>query len=238
MIANMETSMQKWLFVLLCLLAMNKNIQAQVTPPEIRQVLPEKGIYRFSSFSEGSIVFRNGIISSARLNYNVSLDELHFINENGDTLALADPASISFVNLRGSRFYYDKGFLQTIDTLSANGVVLAFKQILIAQQQRKYGAYDIVEPHEGIRTVNFYTGNGQSYKLGGDEKIVVTAREFYFFGDMYGHFVKASKENILLHFAGKQPAIKEFIKANHTNFNDLRDLLPLMAFCRQLTIDH
>lgn len=226
--------LQKWFFIVLCLLAVNKNIHAQITPPEIRQVLPEKGIYRFSSFNEGSIVFRNGIISSGRLNYNVSLDELHFINENGDTLAMADPASVSFVNLNGSRFYYDKGFFQTIDTVSANGVVLAFKQILIAQQQRKYGAYDIVEQHEGVRTVNFYTGNGQTYRLGQDEKIVVTAREFYFFGDVYGHFVKANKENILLQFGKKQSAIKQFIKTNHTNFSDLKDLLSLMAFCRQL----
>ena len=225
---------QKLLFFLLYLLVINKSINAQVTPPEIRQVLPEKGVYRFSSFSEGSIVFRTGIISGNRLNYNVSLDEMHFISDRGDTLAVADPTSISFVNLNGSRFYYDKSFFQTIDTVSANGVILAFRQLLIAQQQRKYGAYDITEPHEGIRTVNFYTGNGQTYKLGGDEKIVVTAKELYFFGDVYGHFVKASKENIILRFPKNESQLKAFIKSNHINFNVLKDLTMLMSFCRGL----
>ena len=207
------------------------NASAQVKPPEIREVLPEKGIYRFPSFNEGSIVFRDGSISSARLNYNVSLDEMHFTTEKGDTLSVADPATINFINLNGSRFYYDKGFLQTIDTVAYNGVILAFKQSLIAQQQRKYGAYGITEPHEGVRTYNFYTGNGQTYKLGGDEKITVTAREYYFFGDSYGHFEKASKQYILLHFDKNQPALKEFIKSHHINFNVLKDLLNLMAFC-------
>jgi len=231
----MEISMQqKLLFFLLYLLVINKSMNAQVTPPEIRQVLPEKGIYRFSSFTEGSIVFRTGIIAGSKLNYNVSLDEMHFISDRGDTFAVADPASISFVNLNGSRFYYDKGFLQTIDTASANGVVLAYKQILIAQQQRKYGAYDITEQHEGIRTVSFYTGNGQTYKLGGDEKIVVTAKELYFFGDVYGNFKKASKEYIILRFPKNESQLKEFIKSNHINFNVLKDLALLMDFCRGL----
>ena len=219
--------------LLLCLLIL-MNACAQVKPPEIREVLPEKGIYRFPSFSEGSIVFRNGIVSAARLNYNVSLDEMHFTTEKGDTLSVADPATINFINLNGTRFYYDKGFLQTIDTVMYNGVILAFKQVLIAQQQRKYGAYGITEPHEGVRTYNFYTGNGQTYKLGGDEKITVTAREYYFFGDGYGHFAKASKEYILSHFDKNQPALKEFIKSNHINFNVLKDLLNLMTFCKGL----
>jgi len=213
---------------------MNTSVQAQVKPPEIREVLPEKGIYRFPVFNEGSVIFRNGIISAARLNYNVSLDEMHFITGNGDTLSVADPVTINFISLNGSRFYYDKGFLQTIDTAVNNGIILAFKQSLIAQQQRKYGAYGITEPHEGIRSLNFYTGNGQIYKLGGDEKITVTAREYYFFGDTYGHFAKAGKEYILLHFKKNQPALKEFIQTNHTNFNVLKDLLKLMQFCRQL----
>ncbi|HTE11092.1 MAG TPA: hypothetical protein VK645_08980 [Chitinophagaceae bacterium] len=223
------------LLVLCSIVIVHTYTQAQVTPPEIRQTLPEKGIYRFPVFNEGSVVFRNGIISAARLNYNVSLDEMHFITEKGDTFSVADPATISFINLNGSRFYYDKGFLQTIDTAINNGITLAFKQGLTAQQQRKLGAYGITQPHEGIRTLTFYTGNGQTYKLGGDEKITVTAREYYFFGDAYGHFIKASKEYVLLHFEKHQAALKEFMKTNHTNFNVLKDLLKLMQFCERIT---
>ena len=223
------------LILVICLTVFaDSDLQAQVKPPEIREVLPEKGIYRFPTFNEGSIIFRNGIIAAATLNYNVSLDEMHFITGNGDTLSVADPATVNFINLNGSRFYYDKGYLQTIDTTTTNGIILAFKQSLIAQQQRKYGAYGITEPHEGIRSLNFYTGNGQIYKLGGDEKITVTAGEYYFFGDTYGHFTKASKEYVLLHFKKNQPALKEFMQTNHTNFNVLKDLLKLMQFCRQL----
>ncbi|MES1220123.1 MAG: hypothetical protein ABUT20_31765, partial [Bacteroidota bacterium] len=222
-------------FILFCLIVFTSVLmQAQVTPPEIRAVLPAKGIYRFSSFTDGTIVFRNGIISPARLNYNVSLDEMHFITDKGDTLAVADPVTINFVSLNNSRFYYDKGYLQTIDTVTANGTLLAYKQILVAQQYKKVGAYDMTDPHEGIRNYNLYTGNGQVYKLNSDDKIMVTAREYYYFGDSYGHFSKASKEYILSHDDKNQAALKDFIKANRTNFNVLKDLEKLMEFCKGL----
>ncbi len=224
----------RFMFVMCIFLSSACIAHAQVTPPEVRMILPEKGIYRFSSFTEGSVIFRNGIITSAKLNYNVSLDEMHFITDRGDTLSIAEPTSVSFINLDGSRFYYDKGYLQTIDTADVNGIRLAFKQILVAQQQRKVGAYDMATPHEGIRNYSFFTGNGQKYNLGSDDKIMVTSREFYFFGDKFGHFEKASKEYILVHFPNNHPELKEFIKTNHINFNVLKDLEKLMQFCRGL----
>jgi hypothetical protein len=222
-------------FFLCCCFLIGANcLQAQVKPPAIRQFLPEKGVYRFPAFNEGSVVFRNGIVSAARLNFNISLDEMHFISERGDTLSVADPATISFVNLNGSRFYYDKGFLQTIDTAAANGILLAYRQVLSAQQQRDIGAYGITRPQEGIRKYRFYNGNGQMYNIGGDDKITVTSRESYFFGDIYGHFSRADRQYILQHFSQQEAVLKDFIKAQHTNFNRLDDLLELMQFCREL----
>lgn len=226
---------QRLLFLLCCsFLAMDNCLQAQVKPPEIRQFLPEKGIYRFPAFNEGSVVFRNGIASAAKLNFNISLDEMHFISERGDTLSVADPATISFISLNGSRFYYDKGYLETIDTTAADGVLLAYRQVLAAQQQRDIGAYGITRPQEGIRRYRFYNGNGQAYNVGGNDKITVTSRELYFFGDVFGHFSKADRQYILQHFNKQESAIKDFLKAHHTNFNRLEDLLALMQFCREL----
>lgn len=211
------------------------NLAAQKLQPSfIKYEVSEKGIYRFPGFTDGTIIFRNGIISPARLNYNISLDEMHFINQNGDTLSLAEPTTISFISMNGTRFYYDNvnGYLQTIDT--AGDVILSFKQGFITQQLRP-GAYGTTIPHEGARTYSYFTGNGQKFNLGQDEKITVTTKEYYFFGDQYGHFTKACKEFILLHFDKHQPEIKSFLKARHINFNDLEDLLQLMQYCSTLT---
>ena len=208
------------------------GLRAQTEIPVInKELLPPKGIYRFANFTEGSVIFRSGIITAVRLNYNISSDEMHFIQQNGDTLAVADPASLSFINLNGSRFYYDKGYLQTIDT--ANSIILAFKQVLLAEQERKE-AYGGVKLHEGVRTYDFFTGNGQKYILGEDDLIKVSAREYYYFGDAYGHFSKAGKEYLYTHFANHKQEIRQFLKTHHINFNTLDDLLELMRYCRGL----
>jgi hypothetical protein len=208
------------------------RLRAQTDIPVItKEILPVKGIYRFDAFREGSVIFRNGIITAAKLNYNISLDEMHFVIESGDTLSVADPLTVSFINLNGSRFYYDKGFIQAIDTF--HGIILGFKQILLAEQERKQ-AYGIVKPHEGVRTYSFFTGNGQKYQLGEDELIQVRSREFYFFGDAFGHFSKTKREFVLQYFPAQQATITAFIKQHHINFNSLDDLLELMQFCRGL----
>jgi len=221
--------------ILLCvcpLMILYSDLSAQVKFPEIKKELfPEKGIYRFPAFTEGTIIMRNGIISGQLLNYNISLDEMHFIGEKGDTLALADPFSVSFISMNGSRFYYDKGYLQTID--SSNGIMLAFRQLLSIQQHRP-AAYGMTEPHEGMRVYSFYAPNGKTDKIGDDDKVTITAQDVYFFGDGYGHFTKTGKAFILEHFEKHQDTVKTFLKTHHTNFNKLDDLEQLLKFCRQL----
>jgi hypothetical protein len=216
-----------------CLLAfLPACLSAQNTQPGIKnEMLPQKGIYRFPAFTEGTVVFRNGMISSERFNFNISLDEMHFISQQGDTLSLADPVTINFVSLNGSRFYYDKGYLQSLDT--AGDIILAFKQDFIVQEQRP-GAYGTTTPHEGTRSYSYFTGHGQKYVLGENEKVTLTPREYYFFGDAYGHFSKAGKDFILDHFVQHQADIKAFLKTNHTNFNKLADLQKLMTYCSKL----
>jgi hypothetical protein len=188
-----------------------------------------KYIYRFPSFAGGTIVFRNGIINSAKLNYNIASDEMHFISQAGDTLSLADPATVYFISLQGSRFYYDRGFLQVIDTLA--GITLAFKQELMISTKTK-GAFGIPTENPSATSYNFFTVGGRKYDL--DNAASVDSREHYLFGDAYGHFVKAGKEYILLHFKQHQDGINTFIKNHHTNFGKEEDLILLLAYCANL----
>ncbi len=191
----------------------------------------EKGIYRFPAFAEGTVILRNGIMSSASLNYDISLDEMHFIAQNGDTLALAEPATIHFISLNGTRFYYDKGYLQVLDT--AADLLLAYRQ-QFSKQQLRPGAYGSTIPHEGARTFNFFNGTGQRYNMGEDYSLTLTPMDYYFFGDQYGHFSKTSKAFILEHFAKYHAAVNSYLQNNHINFNRLADLEKLLAYCSRL----
>src|SRR6478609_7956182 len=63
------------------------------------QVIPREAIYLLPAFTQGSAFFKNGSSSKQRFNYNSLLDEMHFINERGDTLAIAEPALTTSVEI-------------------------------------------------------------------------------------------------------------------------------------------
>jgi hypothetical protein len=221
-----------WILILLA--GIQLPSEAQQTAPDKglpRELVKGKGIYRFPGFTAGTIVLRNGIIAEMPLNYNISLDEMHFIDARGDTLSLADPVSVNFISLNGSRFYFDQGYLESLD--SAAGFVLAFRQSF-SFQYRQPGAYGDFIAHEGVRNYSFYNGNGQMYTLGNDDKIVLSPHEYYFFGDEYGHFSKTGKAFLYAHFPQYESDLSGFIKQEKINFNRLPDLHRLMAHCRSL----
>lgn len=190
-----------------------------------------KGFYRFPGFAQGTVIFRDGRGSSARLNYNISLDEMQFINQQGDTLAIADPDNINLVNLNGTRFYYNNGYLQAVDV--GNEIILASRQVLIAEYKKGETFNTMLSPDEKGTGESLFTRNGQKYSPGTDGQML-TSKEHFFFGDGNGGFTKAGKEYILRRYDKNQTAIKEFLKANHTDFNKRADILQLLQFCNQL----
>jgi hypothetical protein len=197
-----------------------------------KELVTYRGFYRFPGFTQGTVILKNGIISSGRLNYNVSLDEMQFINQKGDTLAIAQTDSINLISLNGSFFYYDRGYLQSIST--GNDIILAFRQVLKTEHQRKESySINMPQPDETGGGYSFFTGNGQKYNPG-DYQLQLTAKEYFFFSDGKGGFTKAGKKYILGRYEKHQTTIKEFLKTNHTNFNKLADILQLLQFCNQV----
>lgn len=223
----------RFICLLITLQFLGADLRAQVTPAEIRrEPFNERGIYRFASFEEGKVYFRNGNTNSSRLNYNIALDEIHFIAKNGDTLSIEEPASIKFITLHGERFYYDKGYLQSL--LIAGDLILAFKQVIITEQ-KKETVYDVSTDGPVVKTYNFFSQNGQQYIMGGtNDHLLFSAREYYFFGDSFGNFFRANKEYLYQHYYKNQADVRDFLRKNHTNFNNVEDLAKLLQYCVQL----
>ena len=85
------------------------------------------------------------------------MDEMHFISQGGDTMAVADPPVINYINIGPHRFYYDKGYLQTITT--SVGIILAFKQVLSTEHVTK-GAFGIATTHPSATSYSPFTVRG------------------------------------------------------------------------------
>src|SRR5215210_5503561 len=85
-----------------------------------------KEIYRYPNFKEGKVYFLDGGLSVGKLNYNFISEAMQFINPTGDTLSLADEATIKYITIENDTFYYDKGYLEGL--INSGSVKLAIKQ--------------------------------------------------------------------------------------------------------------
>lgn len=189
-----------------------------------RVILPLGCTYRLPSFSEGSIIYRNGVKAVLKLNYNIARDEMHFLDEKGDTLIVADPPTINFITINHNQFYYFKGrYMQVVQT---NGIItLAFWQEV--KVQPFFSDKEIVN-------AGYFTGNGQRVKLDDGRQVILLTEDHYYFGDNYGNFTKAGRGNLLAYYEKNKEIVSSFIDKHHTNFDKITDLMELFRFCGSL----
>src|SRR3954470_19344932 len=112
----MKNRMLAILCVMLCSYFTNaQNEQWTVKPGEnVDTTLPAEVKFQYPKFTQGSVFFRDGNVSSALLDYNKLSGEMQFIAPKGDTLALSNEATVKFIVIASDTFFYDKGYLQLI----------------------------------------------------------------------------------------------------------------------------
>ena len=193
------------------------------------EVLPREAMYLSDEFTDGIVYLRDGTSSFQKLNYNFLLDEMHFLTEAGDTLAVADPLQIKSVVIDSMIFYYDKGFVREI--YKTGNYKLVVKQQMVQVADKTRGAYDAASGASSIGTYGFINNSSQIYRLQVKKDVFFEKIITYYLSDGYNHFVKADKKNFNVVFPDKQ--ISLYIKQHKINFNKEEDLQALLQFCTQ-----
>jgi|GEM_PF-6087535 len=177
--------------------------------------------YRFPVFQQGMVFLRNKDSVTAYLNYHFVRNEMQFINEHGDTLKLKDPATITKVFINEEEFYYDKEkWIQKIE--AKGGIVLGYwTNVLVELKIDKSGFAD-------------YDQSDRKVWMEGDSKFIVRTKDFYFFGDGYGNFIKASRSSLLAYFEKQAPLVKQYLNTHDPDFRKLGDIKNVLQFCDTL----
>ena len=198
---------------------------------DIAAALSSHGMYRFAKFRPGIVKFKDSSFAKALLNYNVILNDMQFINTNGDTLVLTDIKQIDSIRIDSDVFYYEKGYLQVIDDY--NETKLVMRQVNSVQYLKK-GALGLTNPT--VHTFSYedpqsglYTGN----KLMINEDIVLLKEISYSL--VYKKFrqTPANYDGFLKAFPGIKNEIRQYVDENKTNFRMEADLNKLLKFCIQ-----
>lgn len=187
-----------------------------------------QGFYRYPNFGQGLVVFKHGGQTTAKLNYHMLNEEMQFINQNGDTLALADPFSVKYITLDSTLYFYNDGYLEVI--LNNEQLKLA-KKVRLETQWEKIGAYGQASPSGSIRTPNKIILGNVGKNLSQNQNILVRKESSYFWLDKYGTALKANKANLLKLIApDAKKRIEDYLRANKPDFAKEEDLKKLLQF--------
>ena len=132
----------------------------------IKDVLTPADIFYYPQFTIGKVFFKDGTRAAAKMNYTRLVDQMLFIDNKGDTLALANEKTIKFIAIDQDTFYFDEGYMRLI---ADNGVVkLAEKQIWVIADVRKIGTHNRSTSTVAITSLGNYndeSGRAKSYDL-------------------------------------------------------------------------
>lgn len=204
------------------------------TGNSIKDVLTPADIFYYPQFTYGKVFFRDGTKSAGNLNYSRLGDQILFINNKDDTLALANEKTIKFIAIAQDTFYYDEGYVRLI---SNNGFVkLAEKQVWVEKEVRKMGTHNRPSSTVNIVSLSTYsdeTLRAKSHDLIMNEDVLIKKEIQYYFGDRYNHFVLARKNKLMQLFPKEQLTLEKYLDENKVNFDKKDDLEKLAQYLAQ-----
>ena len=189
-------------------------------------------LYQYPQFVTGKVFFKTGDSGMAKLNYNRLLDEMQFIDLKGDTLNIANAATIRSIRINVDVFYYDNGYVKLIK--DTNNIKLAAKHTLLVSGKDKIGAYGLASPTSAIDNYGTLIDAKGIHNLIPREDITLTEKTLYYFGDKYNHFVWATRKNLLQQFSKQSRTLNAYLKNNNVDLNDREDLEKLLQFLASL----
>ncbi|MDQ6610560.1 MAG: hypothetical protein M3Y85_12145 [Bacteroidota bacterium] len=203
----------------------------KINPGErIIDVIPQKELYTYKEFTDGTVYLKENKFSKVKMNYNSLIGEMEFINEKGDTLSIADADNINSIVINADTFYYDKGYLKLI---ANNGELkLANKQYFEFTNRQRIGAFGELS-NASIATYDAVSSGNYYKNIVAKEIITLSKYSVFYFGDRFNHFMIANRSNLLEMCNKKQDRVKEYLKDNKVDFDKKEALEAMLIFLKK-----
>lgn len=225
--------------VLLCWVLSCAGVQAQrqirvKSDTDINRAIPLSDRYRYPQFIAGKVLYRNGASSGGRLNYNRLLGEMQFIDNKGDTLALADEPNVAHVLIGSTRFYVNPG-KGCPEVVSEHGPIRLAKQTIFrSMRTEKKVAYGQSSGASSVATVQPYSSNSSIHRIEATGDQLVREETTYFVIDQNERCYQLNKNALLKTFPKHKKAIEAYLAEQSVRFSEEADLQKLLQFCTDL----
>ena len=228
------TSLTLLCWVLTCVYAQAQKQIRVKADTDITRAIPMADRYRYPQFMAGQVVYRNGLSGGGRLNYNRLLGEIQFIDNKGDTLALADEQNVAHVMIGPTRFYVNQG-KGCPEVISEHGPVKLAKQtVLKSVRSEKKVAYGQSSGASSVATVQPYSNNSSVHRIESTGDQMVKEETSYFIIDQNERYYLLNKNAIFKVFPKHKNAIEAYLNEQAIRFSEEADLRKLIQFCSGL----
>jgi hypothetical protein len=218
------------LFLSVCLSAQKNELITVKAGTKVLDYFPVKDRFRFPEFIEGKVLFKNGVVNTAMLNYDYLTGEIEFI-QSRDTLSIIRKKELRMVLVAQDTFFFDNGYIELI---SGGKINMGLKQYVKIKDVLKKGAYGTTARGVSIESYNSMESGGKFYELIPNEDIVLENTHEYYLSIPSSGFVTFRKKNVLQLFPQKVNEIQKYLKFNKVNFDSKDDLLRLAAYLDSL----
>lgn len=188
-------------------------------------------IYKYPAFTEGYVILNNGGVSKVKLDYNLLLQEMQFINPAGDTLALADESNVHVIAINNDTFYIHKVPYQLIGTYRQ--VKLVKHNSIKVVEVRKRGAYNMPAPTGAVDTYSNQFGQF-GYRFQPNSDVILGKDVMYYLITPAKEVVPLLRKNILSTFSDNKSSISNYLKQHNLNLNKEDDIVQLFNYINTL----
>ncbi len=192
-------------------------------------------IYRYPNFVEAKVYFKSGAFGRSRMNFNLLLGEMHFIDARHDTLALSGLDKVDYIAIGADTFYYDALNAEFLEQVAS----FDDAQLMVSKQYKytathKNAAYGQYSATQASTSLNNIQADGRTVELSPDQYTHYIKSAKYYIKANGGDVVPATKGNFLKVFSAHKNAIQDYIKANKTDFEKEEDIKSLLSFSSAL----
>jgi len=192
-------------------------------------------LFLLNSFKKGTVFFKSGSKSEGKFNYNVVYDKICFI-KNNQIYNISNHTEIDSVIFDDLTFYC---FNEKNYELIASGKIdiLLYRKANLSSEESE-GAYGTSSNTASVsKKTSLYTGKGVyggeniNLQNQSDSEISIINKYYFQFNDKLN---PANKYQIYKYYKKNKSEIKQFIKKNNIDFQNISDLKSLVEFLEHI----
>lgn len=205
-----------------------------VNPGEnILDKVPKEEICAFEDFQQGIVVFKNGVKSGALLNYHYFFEEMLFVAQAGDTLALLNPDEVESIYIKSNQYFYTDNRFVKLDTIVGD-IKIAVAGFFTTVNMKKMGAFGTSTDGAINQYVAFTSPNGRRVDLTPNTVTTYSFRKILFIADKFNRFVPATKKSIYAIYPEKANSLKAYLQSHDVDFFSRKAVIDLVVYMNNL----